>query len=92
TAQLLGFTGIVENSIDAVSSRDFAVETLACLSILMSDLSRISEDLILWSSSEFGYVEVDDAYASTSSVMPQKKNPCTLELIRGKAGRVYGEL
>ncbi|MEM3004855.1 MAG: argininosuccinate lyase [Candidatus Bathyarchaeia archaeon] len=92
TAQLLGFTSIVENSIDAVSSRDFAVETLACLSILMSDLSRVSEDLILWSSSEFGYVEVDDAYASTSSVMPQKKNPCTLELIRGKAGRVYGEL
>ena len=91
-AQLLGFTGVVENSTDAVSSRDFAVETLACLSILMSNLSRISEDLILWSSSEFGYVEVDDAYASTSSVMPQKKNPCTLELIRGKTGTVYGEL
>ena len=92
TADLLGFTGLVENSIDAVSSRDFAVETLMCLAILMANLSRISEDLVVWSSSEFGYVEVADAYASTSSVMPQKKNPCTLELIRGKTGTVYGEL
>ena len=92
TAELLGFRGLVENSADAVSSRDFALESIACLAVLMVQLSRISEDLILWSSSEFGYVEVDDAYASTSSVMPQKKNPCTLELIRGKTGRVCGEL
>ncbi len=92
TAKLLGFNGLVENSIDAVSSRDFALESLACLAVLMAHLSRISEDLILWSSSEFGYVEVADAYASTSSVMPQKKNPCTLELIRGKTGTVYGGL
>jgi argininosuccinate lyase len=92
TAQMLGFDGLVENSIDAVSSRDFIIETLACLAILMTNLSRFSEDLILWSSSEFGYVEVSDAYASTSSVMPQKKNPCTLELIRGKTGIACGEL
>ncbi|MBS7649989.1 argininosuccinate lyase [Candidatus Bathyarchaeota archaeon] len=92
TARLLGFEGLVENSIDGVSSRDFAVEALACSAILMADLSRISEDLILWSSSEFGYVEVADAYSSTSSVMPHKKNPCTLELIRGKTGTVYGGL
>ncbi|MGQ9543753.1 MAG: argininosuccinate lyase [Candidatus Bathyarchaeia archaeon] len=92
TAKLLGFEGLIENSIDAVSGRDFAAETLACLAILMSNLSRISEDLILWSSSEFGYVEVADAYSSTSSIMPHKKNPCTLELIRGKTGTVYGGL
>jgi argininosuccinate lyase len=92
TAEMLGFDGLVENSIDAVSSRDFIVETLACLAILMTHLSRFSEDLILWSSSEFGYVEISDAYASTSSVMPQKKNPCTLELIRGKTGIACGEL
>ena len=92
TARMLGFDGLVENSIDAISSRDFIVETLACLAILMTNLSRFTEDLILWSSSEFGYVEVSDAYASTSSVMPQKKNPCTLELIRGKTGIACGEL
>jgi len=92
TAELLGFNGLVENSADAASTRDFALESVACLSILMAQLSRISEDLILWSSSEFGYLEIDDSYASTSSVMPQKKNPCTLELIRGKTGTVYGEL
>jgi argininosuccinate lyase len=92
TAEMLGFDGLVENSIDAVSSRDFIVETLACLAILMTHLSRFSEDLILWSSSEFGYVEISDAYASTSSVMPQKKNPCTLELIRGKTGIACGDL
>jgi argininosuccinate lyase len=92
TAKLLGFNDIVENSIDAVSSRDFAIETVSCLAIVMMNLSRISQDLIVWSSTEFSYVEVSDEYASTSSVMPQKKNPSTLELIRGKTGTVYGEL
>jgi argininosuccinate lyase len=92
TASLLGFDGILENSIDAVSSRDFAIETLSALATLMSGLSRIAEDFIIWSSAEFGYVEIADEYASTSSVMPQKKNPCTLELIRGKTGQVYSAL
>jgi argininosuccinate lyase len=92
TASLLGFDGLVENSIDAVSSRDFAIETLACLAILMINMSRIAEDLILWSTSEFGYVELADEFASTSSIMPQKKNPCTLELIRGKTGLVAASL
>jgi argininosuccinate lyase len=92
TASLLGFNGVVENSIDAVSSRDFAIEVVACLATLMVNMSRVSEDLVVWSSSEFGYVELADEYASTSSVMPQKKNPCTLELIRGKTGRVCGSL
>jgi len=92
TAILLGFDGVVENSVDAVSSRDFAVEAVACLATLMVNMSRVAEDLILWSSSEFGYVELSDKFASTSSVMPQKKNPCTLELIRGKTGLVCGSL
>jgi len=92
TASLLGFDEILENSIDAVSARDFAIETLSTLAMLMSGLSRIAEDLIIWSSAEFGYIEIADEYASTSSVMPQKKNPCTLELIRGKTGQVYGAL
>ncbi len=92
TASLLGFDGVLENSIDAVSSRDFALETTSALTILMSGLSRIAEDFIIWSSSEFGYLELADEYVSTSSVMPQKRNPCTLELIRGKTGHVYGAL
>jgi argininosuccinate lyase len=92
TAELLGFEGLVENSVDAVSSRDFTLETVASLGILMVNMSRICEDLIVWSSSEFGYVELADAYSSTSSVMPQKKNPCTLELIRGKTGTVCASL
>lgn len=92
TCELLGFDGLVENSIDAVSSRDFAVETASHLATLMSDLSRISEDLILWSTSEFGYVELSDEFSSTSSVMPQKKNPCSIELVRGKTGIAYGAL
>lgn len=92
TTFLLGFDGVVENSIDAVSSRDFAIETVACLSTLMVNMSRIAEDLIIWSSSEFGYVELSDEYASTSSIMPQKKNPCTLELIRGKTAQVCSSL
>jgi len=92
TRELLGFDGLVENSIDAVSSRDFAVETVSHLATLMSHLSRISEDLILWSTSEFGYVELGDEFSSTSSVMPHKKNPCSVELVRGKTGIVYGAL
>jgi argininosuccinate lyase len=92
TAKLLGFDGLVENSIDAVSSRDFAVECIANLAILMANLSRMAEDLILWSSQEFGYIEIADEYASPSSVMPQKKNPCSLELIRARSGKVYGSL
>jgi len=92
TASLLGFEGILENSIDAVSSRDFMLETASALAILMSGLSRMAEDLILWSSAEFGYVEIDDRYASVSSIMPHKKNPNVLELIRGKTGKVYGNL
>lgn len=92
TSSLLGFDGIVENSIDAISSKDFALESASALAILMSELSRIAEDFILWSSTEFGYLEIADEYASVSSIMPQKKNPCTLELIRGKVGKVYGAL
>ena len=92
TASLLGFEGVVENSVDATSSRDFMLETASALAILMSSLSRMAEDLIIWSSVEFGYVELDDRYASVSSIMPQKKNPTVLELIRGKTGKVYGNL
>lgn len=92
TAELLGFDGLAYNSLDAVSSRDFILETASILAILMSNLSRIAEDIILWSTSEFGYIEIADEYSSTSSVMPQKKNPCTIELIRGKTGKTYGSL
>ena len=92
TAELLGFEGLVENSADAVSGRDFLLEAAASCSILMVHLSRMAEDLVLWSSSEFGYVELPDELASPSSVMPQKKNPCLLELGRAKAGRVLGLL
>jgi len=92
TASLLGFKGIIENSIDAVSSRDVEIEVLSVLANLMTSISRIAEDLVLWSSSEFRFIEVADEYSSTSSIMPQKKNPCTLELLRGRTGRVYGAL
>jgi len=88
----LGFTSISENSMDAVSDRDFAIELAADLSILMMHLSRLCEELILWSSHEFGFVEMDDAYSTGSSIMPQKKNPDVAELVRGKTGRVYGSL
>jgi len=88
----LGLGGIYENSMDAVSDRDFVLETLAALSILMVHASRLSEELVLWSSREFGFVEPDDAYATGSSIMPQKKNPDVAELARGKAGRVFGDL
>lgn len=92
TSQLLGFDGLVENSMDAVSTRDFILEVLADLSIMMVNLSRLAEELILWSTSEFGYLELDNLYASTSSIMPQKKNPDTAELARGKTGSVMGSL
>ncbi len=91
-ARELGFSRVTPNSLDAVSDRDFLLECLAALSILMMHLSRFCEDLILWSSAEFGFVELDDAFATGSSMMPQKKNPDSLELIRGKCGRVYGDL
>jgi argininosuccinate lyase len=92
TARLLGFDGLVENSMDAVSTRDFILEVLSDLAILMVNLSRLAEELVLWSSSEFGYLELDNLYASTSSIMPQKKNPDSAELARGKTGSVIGSL
>ncbi len=91
-AEELGFEAITENSLDGVSDRDFAIELASCLSILMMHLSRFSEELILWSSLEFGFIEMDDAYSTGSSIMPQKKNPDVAELVRGKSGRVYGNL
>jgi len=90
TMELLGFDGLVENSIDATSGRDWAVETASVCAILMGNLSRAAADLLEWSSVEFAYVEVADEYASSSSIMPQKKNPSNLELIRGKSAEVYG--
>ncbi|RLA84967.1 MAG: argininosuccinate lyase [Deltaproteobacteria bacterium] len=89
-AELLGFSRISENSIDAVSDRDFALEYLSAISICMIHLSRMAEDLILWSSDEFGLVELPEGFCTGSSIMPQKKNPDVLELVRGKAGRVIG--
>ncbi|MBR6755222.1 MAG: argininosuccinate lyase [Clostridia bacterium] len=91
-AKLLGFDGVCQNSIDGVSDRDFAVEFLNCSATLMMHLSRLSEEIILWSSWEFKFVELSDAYTTGSSIMPQKKNPDMAELIRGKTGRVYGDL
>ncbi len=92
TAQLLGFTDVYGNSLDAVSDRDFAVEWLAWAAILGMHLSRLGEELVLWSSQEFGYIRMDDAYATGSSMMPQKKNPDVAELMRGKSGRLIGHL
>lgn len=91
-ASLLGFSGITANSLDGVSDRDFVIELASCLSILMMHLSRFSEELILWSSHEFAFIELSDAYSTGSSIMPQKKNPDVAELVRGKTGRVYGSL
>ena len=88
----LGFYEITQNSLDGVSDRDFCVEFVSALSLLMMHLSRFSEEIILWCSWEFKFVELDDAYATGSSIMPQKKNPDITELIRGKTGRVYGDL
>ena len=91
-AEKLGFDGICQNSLDGVSDRDFCVELMSAISILMMHLSRFSEEIILWSSWEFKFVELSDAYTTGSSIMPQKKNPDMAELVRGKTGRVYGDL
>lgn len=90
--ELLEFEDITKNSLDGVSDRDFAIEFLSCVSIIMMHLSRFSEEVVLWSSWEFKFVEIDDAFATGSSIMPQKKNPDIPELVRGKTGRVYGNL
>jgi len=92
TAELLGFARPAENSLDAVSDRDFIVEFSAAAAILMMHLSRFSEELILWSSAQFGFVDLSDAFCTGSSIMPQKKNPDIPELVRGKAGRIFGHL
>jgi argininosuccinate lyase len=92
TAKLLGFDAPAENSLDAVSDRDFAIEFVAAAALLMTHLSRMSEELVLWSSSQFGFIELSDAYCTGSSIMPQKKNPDVPELVRGKTGRVNGHL
>jgi len=91
-AEQLGFDSITLNSIDGVSDRDFALELASALSIIMTHMSRFSEEIILWCSSEFGFIELDDAFSTGSSIMPQKKNPDIAELVRGKAGRVNGSL
>jgi argininosuccinate lyase len=91
-AKQLGFSQISQNSLDAVSDRDFVIEYEAAASVAMMHLSRLGEELVLWSSAEFGFIEIDDAYATGSSIMPQKKNPDVAELGRGKTGRVYGHL
>jgi len=91
-AKELGFSGISRNSLDAVSDRDFVIEYMGAASICMMHISRLAEELVIWSSSEFGFVEMDDSYATASSIMPQKKNPDVAELGRGKTGRVFGHL
>ena len=88
----LGFDDVARNSIDGVSDRDFCVELMSCISVLMMHLSRFSEEIILWASWEFKFIELSDAYTTGSSIMPQKKNPDMVELVRGKTGRVYGDL
>ncbi|MPW69950.1 argininosuccinate lyase [Moraxella catarrhalis] len=92
TARLLGFEGICQNSLDAVSDRDFAIEFTTNASILMMHLSRMSEELILWMSAQFGFIHIPDRFCTGSSIMPQKKNPDVPELVRGKAARVFGQL
>lgn len=92
TARDLGFSGVMQNSLDAVSDRDFCMELASMLSILMVHLSRFSEEIVLWCSWEFKFIELDDAFSTGSSIMPQKKNPDITELIRGKSGRVFGDL
>jgi argininosuccinate lyase len=92
TASLLGFDRPAANSLDAVSDRDFAIEFTACASLILMHLSRFSEELILWTSAQFGFVDLPDAFCTGSSIMPQKKNPDVPELVRGKTGRVYGHL
>ena len=92
TASLLGFKGPTSNSMDSVSDRDYLIEFLSALSTIMMHLSRFSEEVIIWNSNEYRFVEIDDAYSTGSSIMPQKKNPDIAELVRGKTGRVYGDL
>ena len=92
TAEELGFLKPVDNFLDGVSDRDYLIELMSCFSIIMMHLSRLSEELILWSSQEFRFIEMDDAYSTGSSIMPQKKNPDAAELVRGKTGQVYGSL
>ena len=92
SAVLLGFDGPTLNSIDGVSDRDYLIEFLSALSIIMMHLSRLSEEIIIWNSNEYRFIELDDAYSTGSSIMPQKKNPDIAELVRGKTGRVYGAL
>ena len=92
TASLLGFESPTLNSMDSVSDRDYVIELLSALSTIMMHLSRFSEEIIIWNSNEYGFVEIDDAYSTGSSIMPQKKNPDIAELVRGKTGRVYGAL
>ena len=92
TAELLGFYGPTDNSMDSVSNRDYLIEFLSALSTIMMHLSRFSEEIIIWNSNEYRFVELDDSYSTGSSIMPQKKNPDIAELVRGKTGRVYGAL
>ncbi len=89
-ASLLGFEGLAENAMDAVSSRDFALETISVAAMAMVNLSRMAEEVILWSTSEFGFAEVADEFSATSSIMPQKKNPVVPETVRAKCGSVLG--
>lgn len=91
-AELLGFDSVTENSLDTVSDRDFIIETNFVISMIIMHLSRFSEELIIWSTSEFSFVEMDDTYSTGSSIMPQKKNPDVTELVRGKTGRIFGNL
>lgn len=91
-AKELGFSDVTWNSLDSVSDRDYVIETLSALSIIMMHLSRFSEEIILWCTNEFNFIELDDGYSTGSSIMPQKKNPDVAELVRGKTGRVYGDL
>lgn len=92
TAELLGFYGPTLNSMDGVSDRDYLIEYLSAMATIMMHLSRFSEEIIIWNSNEYKFVEIDDAYSTGSSIMPQKKNPDIAELVRGKTGRVYGAL
>jgi argininosuccinate lyase len=92
TTKLLGFSGVHKHSLDVISSRDFMAETLCSLTILMGNLSKLAEEMVYWSTYEFGILELDDSYTAGSSIMPQKKNPCVAELARGRTGRVYGAL
>lgn len=92
TAELLGFKGPTLNSMDSVSDRDYLIEYLSALSLIMMHLSRFSEEIIIWNSNEYGFIELDDSFSTGSSIMPQKKNPDIAELVRGKSGRVYGAL